>query len=145
MELKKGSFELKKQGSFRNSCGLIAHLKESWGKMESVVTCASLAFAQIQTCDGMIASPSSLRFVREFFTVTVAMNQEGLAYSVVGGLALAFHSQPRFTRDIEKLKLHATSERIEPESIDPAYPKRSRSTCRLCLIFTFQPDPNFSS
>jgi hypothetical protein len=60
VELKKGSFELKKQGSFRNSCGLIAHLKESWGKMESVETCASLAFAQIQTCDGMIASPSSL-------------------------------------------------------------------------------------
>jgi len=44
-----------------------------------------------------------MELFREFFSVTEAMNQEGLAYSVVGGLALAFHSQPRFTRDIDIL------------------------------------------
>jgi hypothetical protein len=44
-----------------------------------------------------------MELFREFFSVTKAMNQAGLAYSVVGGLALAFHSQPRFTRDIDIL------------------------------------------
>ena len=40
---------------------------------------------------------------REFFAVIEGLNQEGLAYSVVGGIALAFHSKPRFTRDIDIL------------------------------------------
>jgi len=44
-----------------------------------------------------------MELFREFFAVIEGLNQEGLAYSVVGGIALAFHSQPRFTRDIDIL------------------------------------------
>lgn len=35
---------------------------------------------------------------RKFFSVIEGLNQEGLAYSVVGGIALAFHA------NIEKLE-----------------------------------------
>ena len=44
-----------------------------------------------------------MELFREFFAVIEGLNQKGLAYSVVGGIALAFHSQPRFTRDIDIL------------------------------------------
>jgi hypothetical protein len=44
-----------------------------------------------------------MELYREFFNLIDALNQEGLEYSVVGGIALAFHSQPRFTRDIDIL------------------------------------------
>lgn len=46
-----------------------------------------------------------MELFREFFAVAEALNQEGLSYSVVGGIALAFHAQPRFTRDIDFLAL----------------------------------------
>lgn len=44
-----------------------------------------------------------MELFREFFSVVKDLNREGLAYSVVGGIALAFHAQPRFTRDIDIL------------------------------------------
>ena len=44
-----------------------------------------------------------MELYREFFDLIDALNREGLEYSVVGGIALAFHSQPRFTRDIDIL------------------------------------------
>jgi len=44
-----------------------------------------------------------MELYREFFSVIEGLNREGLAYSVVGGIALAFYSQPRFTRDIDIL------------------------------------------
>jgi hypothetical protein len=44
-----------------------------------------------------------MELFREFFAVVEELNQEGLDYSVVGGIALAFHAQPRFTRDIDIL------------------------------------------
>jgi hypothetical protein len=44
-----------------------------------------------------------MELYREFFTIIKALNQKGLDYSVVGGIALAFHAQPRFTRDIDLL------------------------------------------
>ena len=44
-----------------------------------------------------------MELFREFFAVIEDLNDEGLAYSVVGGIALAFHSQPKFTRDIDIL------------------------------------------
>lgn len=39
------------------------------------------------------------------------LNREGLAYSVVGGIALAFYAQPRLTRDIDILAKPADLER----------------------------------
>lgn len=39
----------------------------------------------------------------EFFSVTSLFNKLRIRYAVVGGIALAFHSVPRFTRDIDIL------------------------------------------
>ena len=44
-----------------------------------------------------------MELYREFFSIIKALNEKGLEYSVVGGIALAFHDQPRFTRDIDIL------------------------------------------
>jgi len=44
-----------------------------------------------------------MELFREFFGIAEAINEEGLEYSVVGGIAMAFHSEPRFTRDIDIL------------------------------------------
>lgn len=52
-----------------------------------------------------------MELFREFFNVIKSLNHEGLAYSVVGGIALAFHAQPRLTRDIDILARPADLER----------------------------------
>lgn len=44
-----------------------------------------------------------MELYREFFQIITELNANGLEYSVVGGIALAFHDQPRFTRDIDIL------------------------------------------
>jgi hypothetical protein len=44
-----------------------------------------------------------MELYREFFAIINALNKRGLEYAVVGGIAMAFHSQPRFTRDIDIL------------------------------------------
>lgn len=41
----------------------------------------------------------------EFFTVTRELNAGNIPYAVVGGIAMAFHDQPRFTKDIDILIL----------------------------------------
>jgi len=41
----------------------------------------------------------------EFFSVVRAFGSGGVRYCVVGGMALAFHDQPRFTRDMDFLVL----------------------------------------
>jgi hypothetical protein len=44
-----------------------------------------------------------MELYREFFALIEKLNEAGIEYSVVGGIALAFHAQPRFTRDIDIL------------------------------------------
>jgi hypothetical protein len=39
----------------------------------------------------------------EFFAIAGLFNQLGVRYAVVGGIAMAFHGKPRFTRDIDIL------------------------------------------
>lgn len=39
----------------------------------------------------------------EFFAIVREFHTEGIRYAVVGGIAMAFHDQPRFTRDIDLL------------------------------------------
>jgi len=39
----------------------------------------------------------------EFFSIVSAFNKLGVRYAIVGGIALAFHGSPRFTRDIDVL------------------------------------------
>ena len=44
-----------------------------------------------------------MELYREFFSLVRKFNEAGLEYAVVGGIALAFHAQPRFTKDIDIL------------------------------------------
>ena len=39
----------------------------------------------------------------EFFSMVLLFNELAIRYAVVGGIALAFHARPRFTRDIDVL------------------------------------------
>jgi hypothetical protein len=39
----------------------------------------------------------------EFFSAIMMFNKLGIRYAIVGGIALAFHGRPRFTRDIDVL------------------------------------------
>ena len=39
----------------------------------------------------------------EFFKLVAQLNAVGVDYAVVGGIAMAFHAEPRFTRDIDIL------------------------------------------
>lgn len=41
----------------------------------------------------------------EFFRIMREFNSRGLKYAIVGGIAMAFHKSPRFTRDIDILVL----------------------------------------
>lgn len=38
---------------------------------------------------------------QEFFTIVAALEETGIPYAVAGGIALAWHGHPRFTRDID--------------------------------------------
>jgi hypothetical protein len=42
----------------------------------------------------------------EFFSIISMVNKFGIRYAVVGGIALAFHGRPRFTRDVDFLMHH---------------------------------------
>jgi hypothetical protein len=44
-----------------------------------------------------------MNFYDEFFSTISLLNKLGIRYAVVGGVALAFHGRPRFTRDIDLL------------------------------------------
>lgn len=48
----------------------------------------------------------------EFFTIVENFEKMGLKYAVVGGIAMAFHDQPRFTKDIDILVLPEDLEKI---------------------------------
>jgi hypothetical protein len=39
----------------------------------------------------------------EFFAIVEGFGQKGVRYALIGGLSLAFHGRPRFTRDIDLL------------------------------------------
>ena len=52
-----------------------------------------------------------LDLFEEFFKIIPAFNQAGVRYAVVGGVAMAFHVEPRFTKDIDFLVL--------PEDLNP--------------------------
>jgi len=57
-----------------------------------------------------------LNLYDEFFMIIRSFNLAGLKYVVIGGIAMAFHDTPRFTRDIASkddivwLKRHRDSE-----------------------------------
>lgn len=40
----------------------------------------------------------------EFSEIIAHLEKEKINYAIVGGVALAFHAEPRFTQDIERLQ-----------------------------------------
>ena len=44
-----------------------------------------------------------MNLYEEFFSIAAMLNKLGIRYAVVGGIALAFHGRPRFTRDVDYL------------------------------------------
>ena len=48
----------------------------------------------------------------EFFKIVERFEKINLRYAVVGGIAMAFHDQPRFTKDIDILVLPGDLEKI---------------------------------
>jgi len=53
----------------------------------------------------------------EFFSIISLLNELGIRYAVVGGIALAFHARPRFTRDIDVL-VHQTDMSLLKSAMD---------------------------
>ena len=52
----------------------------------------------------------------EFFEVINALQSAKMRFAVVGGLALAFYDEPRFTRDIDLL-VHSEDEQLIPDAM----------------------------
>ena len=48
----------------------------------------------------------------EFHKIVRRFQAEGIAYALIGGVAVAFHAEPRFTRDIDLLIREADLERV---------------------------------
>ena len=48
----------------------------------------------------------------EFHKIVRRFQAEGIAYALVGGVAIAFHVEPRFTRDIDLLIREVDLERV---------------------------------
>jgi len=44
-----------------------------------------------------------LAFYEEFYRIIKELNDRGIAYAVIGGVAVSLHTTPRFTRDIDIL------------------------------------------
>ena len=42
----------------------------------------------------------------EFFSIIKTLNEADIKYAVVGGIALSFHTKPRYTKDIDILTTH---------------------------------------
>ena len=46
-----------------------------------------------------------LNIYDEFFSIIKKLNEANIQYAVVGGIALSFHTKPRYTKDIDLLLL----------------------------------------
>ena len=49
----------------------------------------------------------------EFFSIIKKLNEANIPYVVVGGIALSFHTQPRYTKDIDFLLLTEDLDRLK--------------------------------
>ena len=57
----------------------------------------------------------------EFFQVVSALDRIGADYAVVGGIAVSFHTEPRFTKDIDLLFFAIDIDRLRSELNDLGY------------------------
>lgn len=75
----------------------------------------------------------ALNLYDEFSAIVAAFRKRKLRFAVVGGLAMAFHDEPRFTRDIDLLLHSDDEERLVPamtalgyfESSPPFLPRKT--------------------
>ena len=51
----------------------------------------------------------------EFFQVVAALDRIGAEYAVVGGIAVSFHAEPRYTKDIDLLFYAIDIDRVRSE------------------------------
>lgn len=54
-----------------------------------------------------------MNLFHEFFAITEQFETRAIPYALIGGIALAFHDVPRFTRDIDLLIDPADTERVK--------------------------------
>ena len=50
----------------------------------------------------------------EFFKIVKAFNKHRVKYALIGGVAMSYYSEPRFTRDIDILTTESEMEKIAP-------------------------------
>ena len=48
----------------------------------------------------------------EFHKIVLHLQSEGIAYALIGGVAIAFHAEPRFTKDIDILIRESDLDRV---------------------------------
>jgi hypothetical protein len=53
-----------------------------------------------------------MNIFNEFHKIVRHFQAEGIAYALVGGVAVAFHAEPRFTKDIDLLVREVDLERV---------------------------------
>ncbi len=53
-----------------------------------------------------------MNLFEEFFKIVKKFDERNIQYSLIGGVAMAFHDEPRFTRDIDFLTLPEEIEKI---------------------------------
>jgi hypothetical protein len=58
-----------------------------------------------------------MKLFDEFFSMIGLFNKLGIRYAIVGGVAMAFHGKPRFTRDIDVL-IHQDDVRLLKMAMD---------------------------
>ena len=54
-----------------------------------------------------------MKLFDEFASIILQFNEHGISYAVIGGIAMAFHDEPRFTKDIDFLILQEEIEKIK--------------------------------
>jgi len=49
-----------------------------------------------------------MNLFEDFSSIIKQFNKNGISYALIGGIALAFHDEPRFTKDIDFLIIEAS-------------------------------------
>ena len=56
---------------------------------------------------------NKMKIYDEFFSIIKKLNEANIHYAVVGGIALSFHTQPRYTKDIDILLLEGDIDNLK--------------------------------
>jgi predicted nucleotidyltransferase len=56
---------------------------------------------------------NKMKIYDEFFSIIKKLNEANIHYAIVGGIALSFHTQPRYTKDIDILLLEGDIDNLK--------------------------------